>query len=46
MISQTSCFAQERNTEDLFFLDLPYIGDVIEIDIGHDNSGIGPGAHA
>ncbi|MEW5309958.1 MAG: hypothetical protein WDW38_001797 [Sanguina aurantia] len=35
----------ERNTEDLFFLDLPYMGDVIEIDIGHDNSGIGPGWH-
>lgn len=46
MISQTPWFAQERNTEDLFFLDLPYMGDVIEIDIGHDNSGIGPGALA
>lgn len=31
----------ERGREDIFFFELPDLGDLTEIDIGHDNSGVG-----
>lgn len=35
----------ERGEEDIFFIEFPDLGDVVEIEIGHDNSGMAPGWH-
>ena len=35
----------ERGAEDIFFLEFPELGDVVAVEIGHDNSGAAPGWH-
>ena len=35
----------ERGQEDIFFIDFPDLGDVMEVEIAHDNSGLAPGWH-
>ncbi len=35
----------ERGAEDIFFVEHPDVGDIKEIEIGHDNSGPSPGWH-
>lgn len=35
----------ERGQEDIFYTEFPDLGDVVEVEIGHDNSGFAPGWH-
>lgn len=41
----TCCAGAALVQEDLFFTEFPGLGDITEIEIGHDNSGPSPGWH-